>query len=181
MKVKDYYKQKTYLAAVDKKDRITGRIDRWKAHEEGILHRGFTAILMIGDTYFLQHRKHPAFDGYWDLTFSSHQIYMNDILQTDEEAIKTAFTREWKSEGATQKPEYLGNVYYKAKDPGSIYTEHEVDRIYLVHLTDPIEPDFQYAYGYETVEFNKISTYRLAPWVMEILAMVSARRIAKKG
>src|SRR3989339_287697 len=91
----DYYKKELFLAEVDKDDNIIGMVERWKAHREAVLHRGFTAILTYHDKIVLQHRKHLAFDEYFDLTFSSHQIFVNEKLQTDMDAIYETFKREW--------------------------------------------------------------------------------------
>ena len=50
-------------------------------------------ILTYQNKFVLQHRKHLAFDGYYDLTFSSHQIYVHSVLQTDEDAINETLKR----------------------------------------------------------------------------------------
>ena len=70
----DYYKQKQFLAQVDKNDRILGKIEKWEAHKKGVLHRGYTCILIYKGSYIFQHRKHPVFDGVFDLSFSSHPL-----------------------------------------------------------------------------------------------------------
>ena len=94
----DYYQQKQFLAQVDKNDKILGKIEKWECHKGAILHRGYTCILTYKDNYILQHRKHPVFDGVFDLSFSSHQIYVNDILQDDLAAIYDGLKREWNLE-----------------------------------------------------------------------------------
>ena len=162
----DYYKQKLFLAKVDKNDNIIEEIERWKAHKEGVLHRGFTAILIYQNQFVLQHRKHLAFDNCFDLTFSSHQIYKNNKLQTDLEAIYDTLQREWNTnkEDLVEKPKFLGKFYYKAKDPQSIFTEHEIDYIYVAELKKLPTPSFEYAYGYSLIKKIQISNF-FAPWV----------------
>ncbi|MEK9169689.1 MAG: hypothetical protein AAB788_03010, partial [Patescibacteria group bacterium] len=147
----DYYQKKLFVAEVDKDDNIVGKIERWQAHKEGILHRGFTMILMYQNKIVLQHRKHPAFDGYSDLTFSSHQIYADNELQTDLEAIYATLKREWNvvESGIVNEPKYLDKFYYKAKDPNSVFTEHEIDYIYLAELKNLPTPNPDFAYGFE--------------------------------
>src|SRR3989338_3874832 len=119
-----YYKQKQFLAQVDKNDKILGKIEKWECHKKAILHRGYTCILTYEDNYVLQHRKHPVFDGVFDLSFSSHPICHPEFisgsdskkqmlkraivlsdneriqhdkigLQTMEEAIYEGLKREW--------------------------------------------------------------------------------------
>lgn len=165
-----YYSHKLYLAQVDRDDNIISPIERWEAHKKGILHRGFTLVLFYNEKLILQHRKHPAFDGCWDMTFSSHQIYVNNgYLQNNLTAIYEALKREWRveKEGLKNEPKFLGKIYYKARDPKSIYTEHEIDHIYFAELKDKPDPNLEYAYGFQLVESLEIE---VAPWVKKILA-----------
>ena len=170
----DYYKQKLFLAEVDKDDNIIDKIERWEGHKKGVLHRGFTAVMIYHDQFVIQHRKHLAFDGYFDLTFSSHQIYVNNVLQTDEDAINETLKREWNIDatGIKSIPKYLCKFYYKAKDPNSIFTEHEVDYIYIAELINRPNPNPNFAYGFELIKKQEIKNYKIAPWVEEIVPMI---------
>ena len=173
----DYYKQKQFLAEVDSKNTIKGKVEKWEAHKDGILHRGYTAILTVGDTIILQHRKHPVFDNVFDLSFSSHQIYQEDILQDDVSAIYEGLLREWlvKKEEIYETPVFLRTIYYKEKDIKSGYTEHEIDYIYHVELKKipSFSPDF--AYGFTTIKKLEIQNaikqlpFPVTPWVGELL------------
>jgi len=173
----DYYKEKIYIAQIDKDDAIVGKVERWEAHTKGILHRGFTAILEYKDQFLLQHRKHPAFDGFWDFTFSSHQMYEGKHLVSDIDAIYRAMAREWNlnPRDTDGKPKKLGSVYYKAKDPNSIFTEHEVDYVYTMKLKNLPKPNMDYMYGYEMISSSlgllkqNFAEYTLAPWVEKII------------
>lgn len=170
----DYYKKELFLAEVDKDDNVLGKIERWKAHKEAILHRGFTTILTYQNKIVLQHRKHLAFDGYFDLTFSSHQIYVHDKLQTDFEAINETLKREWNIDksGLTGELKYLGKFYYKAKDPNSIFTEHEIDYIFMAELKNLPNPNPDFAYGFELIDKQNIENFKTAPWVDEIVKLI---------
>ncbi len=175
-----YYQQKLFVAEVDKNDSVVGEVERWKAHKEGILHRGFTTILGYQEKYLLQHRKHIAFDKYWDFTFSSHQLYNNDKLQTDLDAIYQSLSREWNLDkyDLIKTPKKLGIVYYKAKDPDSIFTEHEFDYIYYSELKKLPQPNADFTYGYKLIssvdEIEKLgNSMVLAPWVTEIIKNIS--------
>lgn len=174
-----YYKEKIYVAQVDKRDNIVEQVERWDAHKNGILHRGFTAILVYRDRFLLQHRKHPAFDGVWDLTFSSHQIYKNGMLQKDCDAIAAALEREWNMQDDDMQCTKIGSVYYKAKDPNSIFTEHEIDYVYVVPIGILPHVNTEFAYGYELIDRSPkkcrqaLKKYQLAPWVEKILEEVT--------
>ncbi|PIY69107.1 hypothetical protein COY90_02340 [Candidatus Roizmanbacteria bacterium CG_4_10_14_0_8_um_filter_39_9] len=175
----DYYKEVQYIAQVDKDDTIIGKIEKWEAHKKGILHRGYTAILMHKENVIVQHRKHPLFDDVFDLTFSSHHIYQGDALQTNEQALYEGLLREWGMESShiMTPPKLIDKAYYKAHDEKSTYTEHEIDYIFLVKLDKvPLaNPDF--AYGYELIPkevlHKKIQELHAkpAPWVREILGL----------
>lgn len=172
-----YYTQKQHLALVDRDDRIIGKGEKWQVHKEGILHRGYTAILMLGAKVILQHRKHPVFDDVLDLSFSSHPVYAGGVLQDDRSAILLGLEREWGiGVGDLERdPVFIKKIYYRAVDAKSGFTEHEIDYIYTVSLTrmPKAMPDF--AYGQETVslshleeEIGRLQT-PTAPWVATFL------------
>ena len=175
----DYYRKKQFIAQVDKNDKIIGKIEKWEAHKKGVLHRMFTVIMTYKNQFVLQHRKHPVFDGVFDLSFSSHQIYLDhDRLQDNLTAIYATLKREWnmEKEDLKSKPKFLKKIYYKAKDPNSDYTEYEVGHIYRVELKKIPSPNYDFAYGFSLVEKNKLLTpipYPLipilAPWVKVML------------
>ena len=172
-----YYKQKQIIARVDRKRNIIGKVEKWEAHRKGILHKALTVALIYKDYYIIQHRKHPAFDGVFDITSSSHQLYINGELQTTLQATYQCLEREW---GITKKnllyvPKNLGAVYYKTKDKKSIYTEHEVCEILVSKVKKLPIPNFDFAYGFSLVKkeelLNKKSRVyeNLAPWVIETI------------
>lgn len=167
----NYFQQKQFLAQIDKNDKIIEKIEKWKAHKKGILHRAFSLILVYKNKYVVQHRKHVAFDGTYDLTFSSHQIYINNVLQTDLEAIYGSLKREWglREKDLKIKPEFLGKIYYKVKDPKSIYTEHEIDYIFQAQVRIPPRPHPDFAYASFLVEEKDFHSIDFAPWVRKIL------------
>ena len=177
----EYYEKKLFLAELDLNDNIAGKIERWQAHKEGVLHRGFTAVLTYQDNIVLQHRKHPAFDCCFDLTFSSHQNFIDENLQTDTDAIYEALKREWNIERSelVDKPKFLGRIYYKARDPQSVFTEHEIDHIYRIELKNPPTPNLDFAYGFKLINKldmknfkSEISKLKTAPWVDKIVELI---------
>ncbi|MBI4009265.1 hypothetical protein HY357_03460 [Candidatus Roizmanbacteria bacterium] len=174
----DYYKEKQYIAQVDKNDKVIGKIEKWEAHKKGVLHRGYTCVLISQDNYVIQHRKHPVFDGVFDLSFSSHQIFVKNALQDDLTAIYDGLEREWnlKKKDLVSQPKLVKKIYYQAKDPNSEYIEHEIDYIYLVGLKNLPTPNYDFAYGFSLIEKNKLLTTNhqlltpiLAPWVKTMI------------
>ena len=166
------------IAMCDKRGNILGPIERWEAHEKGILHRAFSVVLKYKQFYIIQHRKHPVFDGALDITSSSHQIFdvKTNMLQDTIEASISTLLREWKisKEDFIGKPKITGSVYYKAKDKYSIYTEHEIDDVVEIKVKCIPEPNLEYAYGAslmtrEDLIKNKRANSILAPWVIAML------------
>ncbi len=171
-----YYKQKQIIARVDRQGNVIGQIEKWKAHKKGILHKALTVALIYNGQYIIQHRKHPAFDRVFDVTSSSHQLFTNGKLQTTEEATYECLKREWGLEKKNLgKLENLGAIYYKAKDPKSIYTEHEMCEVLAAKIKVEPKPDYDFAYGFSLVSkqelMNKGSKIyeNLAPWVKKMI------------
>jgi len=163
----DYYKKKLFIAQVNVEDKIEGKIERWVAHEKGILHRGYTVILTFEGKYLLQQKKHPIFNRFYDLSYSSHQVFINNKLQDDSEAIYDGLLREWNLTKDCLIGQLIknGQFYYKAKDPKSKYIEHEIDYIYQAQLKKLPRPNLDFAFGYKLMDRSKIFTLSLAPWV----------------
>lgn len=172
-KLNDYYKQKQYIARVDKKGNITGKIEKWEAHRKGILHKAFTIAIFYKGDILLQHRKHPAFNGVFDATISSHQLFINEELEDTSEASLKTLKREWNiSKNDLVRPlKDIGSVYYKAKDAYSEYIEHEVCSVVVAEIKTLKVPNLDFAYGYSVIpkkelKNKKSRTYQnLAPWV----------------
>jgi len=168
----NYYQKQLFILKVDRNDNPIKKIERWQTHKEGILHRGFTAILKYQNSLILQHRKHPVFDGFFDLSFSSHPVFINDRLQTFEEAISKTFKREWVSEEKNLDIKFLDKYYYKEKDEKSGYIEHEINYLYLINLKKEVKNNPLYSYGMKSLTkdelINKFEIINFAPWVKKI-------------
>lgn len=172
----DYYKQQQMIARVDEHDTILGPIEKWEAHTKGILHRAFTVALLYENCVLLQHRKHPSFDGYFDMTLSSHQLFVNNILEDDKTAIFKCLKRELSIDAhLVTEPVKKGTVLYKAQDPGAEFIEHELCYFYTCELSQLPQPEYEFSYGYVAVPIDDIKSGRnhvshaLAPWVKEFL------------
>lgn len=173
----DYYQEKQLLAIVNKKDKIIGKGEKWQIHHQGILHRGFTIGLIFKDQFILQKRKHPAFDGYLDLTSSSHPIFYQGKIQTNLGAIYETLKREWELEKKDLKsiPQYHGSIVYKAKDEKSKLIEYEFFSLYLAEINFIPFPNLNFAYGFSLADLNDIKNPQkpyynsLAPWVKKYI------------
>lgn len=172
----DYYKQKQLIAHVDTNDNVLGEIEKWEAHTKGILHRAFTVAIFCGDTIILQHRKHPAFDGYFDMTLSSHQLFENGKLQDDLTAVYACLKREYNIEpNFVTEPVKKGKVMYKSIDPNGQFIEHEMCYLFTCEVTKLPTTDYDYAYGSVMIPFKDLLSERnhvhkaLAPWAKEFL------------
>lgn len=176
----NYYDEKIYIAAVDKNDKVLKPIERWEAHKAGVLHRAFTVCLYFEGKILLQHRKHPVFDDVFDLTCSSHPVFYRDHIQDTKNAVYETLVREWdvSKKDLISEIVHKGYIYYKVKDPKSIYIEHEICHLYTAHINRLPFPNSEYAYGYTVMKkemfSKKASTmYRyLAPWVIKLLSIL---------
>lgn len=172
----DYYRKKQLIAAVDRHDTVTGAVDKWQAHKKGLLHRGFTVALICREGIILQHRKHPVFDGYFDLTCSSHPVYHQGKLQGMTDAVYDSLAREWNI-NENKRPIALthkGSVAYKAKDEASGFIEHEICHLYTAEITSLLLPQFDYAYGFSLLPKDTLRSCRLrfAPWVKKLIGLL---------
>jgi isopentenyldiphosphate isomerase len=168
----NYYKKEQFIAAVDKKGNILGPVEKWEAHTKGILHKAFSVTFQYKDMYVIQHRKHPVFDGVFDLSCSSHQLMKKGKLELDTDAVLKTIKREWKIDktGITSKIQNIGVTYYKTKDENSKYIEHELCDQFLVKIKKLPAIHLEYAYGYSLVTEKELKNKKsriwknLAPW-----------------
>lgn len=168
----DYYKEKQYLAKVDKQNNVIGKVERWEAHKKKILHRGFSVCLLYKGQAILQHRKHLLFDGTVDLTGSSHPMYINDVLESNEDAVFRCLEREWVFDRKDLVTPLIdkGTFYYKADDALTEYAEHEVCHLYVAEVKKVPLVSSEYAYGQSVVDVNKLKnskfplTKAFTPW-----------------
>lgn len=173
----DYYKQTQYIAHVNEKDEIQGKVEKWEAHKKGILHRAFSVVLKYQNQYIMQMRKHPAFDGYIDVTCSSHPLYINEEIQPNVEAVYDCLKREWNIDKSELKsePKKLGFAIYKADDTIGGFVEHELCYLFESEIEKLPTPDFSVAYGSllltneELKNKNLKMSALLAPWVEKFI------------
>jgi len=170
-----YYEDNIYIPHVDEHDEYIDKVERWEAHEKSILHRAFTVGLLYQDQMICQHRKHPVFDGWLDLTASSHpQVFDDGAVQPIEEAIYQTLQREWQIDPKEIHDLHSsGYVVYESPDPHGAYIEHEVCHLYLGTIERIPSPQNGVAYGYTLQTIKRLGdtsnpvNSALAPWVDE--------------
>lgn len=192
-----HYTRQIMIAQVDQDDKVIGPVERWKAHTENVLHRAISVVIYYEDHVYVQHRKHPLFDGWFDVTIASHQVWDPVTgLQDDIAAVYDNLKREWgvAPSDLLKKPEYMGKIYYHAEDvenntrgylnpetakkllsEGKHFHEQEFDYFYRVDLKKPMPPVFDYCYGYSLVPLVDIKSGRngvamhLTPWIAQAI------------
>lgn len=169
-----YYQQKIYIPQVDEHDNFIGSIERWEAHEKGTLHRAFTIAVSYQDKIICQHRKHPVFDGWIDLTASSHPQILKDKIQDIEDAVIQTLKREWNlDEQKLTNLKSIGSIVYSTPDPNSKYIEHELCHFYTAETSTLPVFNTQISYGFSLQALISLKKrvnpiyQALAPWVRE--------------
>lgn len=171
----DYYTQKLYIPQVDQDDNTIGKIERWEAHEKGILHRAFDVAIYYQGKVICQHRKHPVYDGVVDFTATSHPYFMGNDFQDMVEGVYSTLKREWNmnKEDLLYTPKHVGKIYYKSTD--GKYLEHEICHYYVSETETMPTINYEYAYGYSLMTAEEMKTKKnpltraIAPWIQEAL------------
>jgi isopentenyl-diphosphate delta-isomerase len=126
------------IILVDEEDNPIGSEEKIKAHEEGgKLHRAFSIIILNSDgKMLLQLRsgKKHHFGGLWTNACCSHPM--------KGEGLEAAVHRKLKQElGFDTELKELFKFTYKATDPGSGLTEHEIDHVFLGTYDGDMDPN----------------------------------------
>ena len=193
-----HYEKTINIIQVDRDDQIIGPVERWRAHTDNILHRAISVVIFFEDQVFVQHRKHPLFDGWFDVTIASHQLWQEENKKPEDDisAVMANLAREWHvtADDLRSTPQYMGKIYYHAEDTdgnragyldaetfqklaghGKHFHEQEFDYFYRVDLKKMIVPDFRYCYGYSLIPLDEILSGRsgvarhLTPWVQQAI------------
>ncbi|MFO0703649.1 MAG: hypothetical protein U0525_02905 [Patescibacteria group bacterium] len=172
-----FYKKELFICQVDKDDKIIGPVERWKAHRENILHRAISVVVYYEDKVFVQHRKHPLFDGYFDITIASHQFFENGKAQDDISSVYQNLLREWNvtRNDLKKDPEFIGKIYYMSPDWDTEFHEQEFDYFYKVDLKDMKLPIMDYCYGFSLLPLDEIKKGKhgilphVTPWTKKAI------------
>lgn len=124
------------IAIVDKKDRVIGYENKLKVHQEGMLHRAFSVVVINSKGQWLMHRRaldkyHSA--GSWTNACCSH-LTNGDVMQ---QASKKRLLAEM---GVDAHPEFVESFHYRAQfDNGLI--ENEIDHVFIARWDGNPDPD----------------------------------------
>jgi isopentenyl-diphosphate delta-isomerase len=111
---------------VDEKDNAIGRMEKLKAHEEGLLHRAFSIFLFNDyEELLLQKRSNSKYHsgGLWTNTCCSHP-------KPDEILKEGAITRLKEEMGIETNITFGFSFLYKAAFDNGL-TEHEFDHVFV--------------------------------------------------
>jgi isopentenyl-diphosphate Delta-isomerase len=124
------------IALVNEQDEITGYGDKLQVHQEGVLHRAFSVVVINSKGEWLLHQRalvkyHSA--GSWTNTCCSHLTQGESM----EEATKKRLFSEM---GIKAKPEFIKSFHYIANFDNGL-TENEIDHVYIAHWDGAPKPD----------------------------------------
>lgn len=139
------------LLLVDEQDNFLGRYaTRKDCHsKKGLHHRAFI-VLLINDNgqVLLQKRKHELWDGYWDITATTHTLHLKDHDESYEEAAARCLSTEMGITHVSVKN--IGGFNYYAKHGENC--ENEYCAVLIGTYRGVICPDPEVVYTYQWVE-----------------------------
>lgn len=124
------------VVLVNEHDQAIGTMGKWRAHEEGLLHRAFSVFLFDDQGRVLLQRRAPGkyhSGGLWTNTCCSHP--------RPDEAITDAARRRLMEEmgiGAELEPRF-SFIYHAVLENG--LQEHELDHVLFGVYSGPPQPD----------------------------------------
>ena len=124
------------IALVDKEDRIIAYEDKLKVHQESLLHRAFSVVIINSQGQWLMHRRalqkyHSA--GAWTNTCCSHL----QKGQSMQDAVRSRLKSEM---GIEALPQFVHSFHYRAEFENGL-TENEIDHLYLARWDGEPTPD----------------------------------------
>lgn len=160
------------LLLVDNQDSFSGKYARRiDCHMGGGLHHRAVIVLLENEKaqVLLQKRKHTLFDGYWDITATTHVLHLSDGDESYEKAGKRALFNEMAVTEVTLKKVPHGFNYF-AKE--GLFCENEYCSIFTGNTTQKIVPNMDVVYEVKWVnktDFIKRCLEKdktLTPWAI---------------
>lgn len=149
------------LYLVDSDDNVIGPVERWNAHQEGLLHRSGMVFLRRSDGRVLvQHRSNSkeTFPGCLDASVAFHVSYG----ETYDSAAKRELTEET---GVSASLRYLGK--FEHSDP----PENELVAVYTCESDAEIKADPNESEGFEFLADSEVDAMvasgRPTPWLRD--------------
>lgn len=180
--------EKQQLLLVDENDKPTGLyVERSLCHKgKGLRHRAFVLVLYNkkGEV-LLQKRKHQLWDGYWDISATTHVLHLPTGDETYQQAAARCLKREL---GIKVKDlEQVGGFTYYAKNPsgdeaGKNYCENEYCAILVGQYDKEITSNPRVIYEHAWVPYykvyEKLPTY--TPWAQLAFSDLVKQRFFEK-
>ena len=162
------------LIACDEQGRPSGTyVDRAEAHRgAGQRHLAIVALLFDeAGRVLLQRRKHPLFDGLWDLTGATHPLRRPGAPdETLEEAARRCLEEEYTVRGRVEEVRVIGGFAYYAADGDQC--ENEYCHVVIGRLVGTIAPNPAAAYDVRWLPLDALAREmeatpaRFTPWAL---------------
>jgi isopentenyl-diphosphate delta-isomerase type 1 len=175
------------VIACDEQGRPTGAyLDRMEAHRgAGQRHLAIVALLVDeAGRVLVQRRKHPLFDGLWDLTGATHPLRRpGGPDETLEEATRRCLDQEYDIRGAVEDVRVLGGFAYSA--PDGEHSENEYCYVVTGRLVGTIAPNPAAAYEVRWLPLAALvgemdaTPTRFTPWALASRPIVLASALGE--
>lgn len=159
------------LLLVDENDQFSGNYaTRKNCHtKKGLHHRAFVVLLRNNKgEILLQKRKHALWDGYWDITATTHVLHHNDHDETYQDSAERALQSEMGI--SSVKLENIGGFNYFATYNGNC--ENEYCAILTGTYNGLVKPDNTSVYEYKWIDEKKFvadcmkDSQKYTPWAI---------------
>lgn len=160
------------LLLIDDNDNFLGKYaKRVDCHRGNGLHHRAVIVLLKNHKgqVLLQKRKHALFDGYWDISATTHVLHINGRDESYEEAAKRALIVEMGLEYIKLQKLNEGFNYFATE---STMCENEYCTIYTGFVTQEVVPNVDVVYETKWVNFEefihscKVHDSTLTPWAI---------------
>lgn len=124
------------LILVDENDQEVGLMEKLSVHQEGLLHRAFSAFIFnSNDELLLQRRATGKYHsgGLWSNTCCSHPISSEKISETVPRRLKEEM-------GISSETYFLFKFIYRAAFENGL-VEYELDHVYFGRSDEKPDPD----------------------------------------
>lgn len=148
-------KEKQQLILVDEHDKPTGKYaEKSLCHKgRGLHHRAFVLVLYNKKgEILLQKRKHKLWDGYWDISATTHVLHLQKKNETYEEAADRCLERELGIHVDGLKN--VGGFNYYAKEKS--FCENEYCAILIGQYNGKIKANKDVLYDYAWVPYYQV-------------------------
>ena len=165
------------LILVDKENNKLGYAPRSVCHSgDGKMHRAFVVMLQNDrGKFLLQKRRHALWDGFWDVSATSHTLHLEGKDETYEEAAQRCLMKELNMRAESFKN--LGAFVYFAKRGENCENEHCSVLIARTNSTPKPNPEEVYELEWTCLEMLIMEIHenpkKFTPWLVETVKLLS--------